>query len=136
MTVTINRNLLIFVVALVALAGVGYVIGTQVTKQPSALVASGTPIVITATLPGAAAPGGANPQVTVPTAAPDTAPRIEVADFKKDYDAKADMLVVDVRTPQQYAAGHIAGAVNIPEAEASGRLAELPKDKHIVLYCA
>lgn len=44
-------------------------------------------------------------------------------------------LVVDVRTPAEYEAGHIASAVNIPVDEIRKRLAEIPKDKEIILYC-
>lgn len=45
-------------------------------------------------------------------------------------------LVVDVRSPGEYAGGHLPDAVNIPVSELSGRLAELPKDRALVLYCA
>jgi hypothetical protein len=133
MTFTINRNLLIFVVALVALGAVGYFVGTRVS-QPASPAAG--PIVVTATLPAAAGVTDPNAVAGAPTVAPDTAPRIEADAFKKEFDSKADMIIVDVRTPDAFAAGHIVGAVNIPESEVSTRLAELPKDKHIVLYCA
>ena len=44
--------------------------------------------------------------------------------------------LVDVRTPEEYEAGHIAGAVNIPIRELDGRLGELaPKEQPIVVYC-
>lgn len=44
--------------------------------------------------------------------------------------------LVDVRSPAEYSAGHIAGAVNIPVGELGGRMQELePKDRPIVLYC-
>lgn len=45
-------------------------------------------------------------------------------------------LLVDVRTPQEFAAGHITGALNIPVQQLDRRMAELgPKDRPIVLYC-
>jgi rhodanese-related sulfurtransferase len=45
-------------------------------------------------------------------------------------------LLIDVRTTEEYAAGHIAGALNFPVAELTERTAELAKkDKPIVLYC-
>lgn len=44
-------------------------------------------------------------------------------------------ILVDVRPRQEYAAGHIAGAVSIPYDEIEGRLRELPRDKDIVAYC-
>jgi len=45
--------------------------------------------------------------------------------------------LIDVRTPQEYAAGHIEGAVNIPVHELRARLDKVgPKDRPVVLYCA
>ena len=44
-------------------------------------------------------------------------------------------LVVDVRTPAEFAAGHIDQAINIPLEELRGRLAELPRDRPIATYC-
>jgi NADPH-dependent 2,4-dienoyl-CoA reductase/sulfur reductase-like enzyme/rhodanese-related sulfurtransferase len=44
-------------------------------------------------------------------------------------------LLVDVRTPTEFAAGNIPGAVNIPVDELRARLGELPRDKPIALYC-
>lgn len=44
--------------------------------------------------------------------------------------------LVDVRTPAEFAAGHIPGAVNIPVQELDARMAELePKSSALVVYC-
>jgi len=45
--------------------------------------------------------------------------------------------ILDVRTPGEYAAGHIHGAVNIPHSELEDRLDELKglEDTTIVLHC-
>lgn len=43
--------------------------------------------------------------------------------------------VLDVRPPDEFAAGHLPGAVNIPLAELEQRLAELPKENEVVAYC-
>ena len=48
----------------------------------------------------------------------------------------AGAILVDVRSPGEFAAGHLEGARNIPVGELSSRLGELPKDKPIVVYCA
>ena len=48
---------------------------------------------------------------------------------------KDDLLVLDVRPEQEYAAGHVPGAVSIPVAELRRRLKELPKNREIVAYC-
>lgn len=45
-------------------------------------------------------------------------------------------LLVDVRTPGEFASEHIAGAINIPVQEIDARLGELgSKNRPIVLYC-
>ena len=49
--------------------------------------------------------------------------------------AHADLYVLDVRSPEEYAGGHVPGAVNIPYDQIASRLAEVPKDKDVVLYC-
>lgn len=51
--------------------------------------------------------------------------------------AKKDqsLFVLDVRTPKEYAAGHVPGAVNVPYDQVGSHLAEIPRDKDVVLYC-
>ena len=44
-------------------------------------------------------------------------------------------LVIDVRPAEEYAAGHLPGAVSIPLAELEERLAKLPKRKEVIAYC-
>lgn len=49
---------------------------------------------------------------------------------------QAGARLVDVRTPAEFAAGHIPGAVNIPVQELEQRMGELePKSAALVLYC-
>ena len=45
--------------------------------------------------------------------------------------------ILDVRTPQEYSAGHIPGAINITHSELSDRLVELmvSKSGEIVVHC-
>ena len=49
----------------------------------------------------------------------------------------ANLVVLDVRTPEEFAAGHIHGAINIPHDQLPNRLAEIAgaKNKDIVVYC-
>jgi rhodanese-related sulfurtransferase len=44
-------------------------------------------------------------------------------------------VIVDLRPREEYAAGHVAGAISIPLPELEARLAELPEDLEIVAYC-
>jgi rhodanese-related sulfurtransferase/DNA-binding transcriptional ArsR family regulator len=48
---------------------------------------------------------------------------------------KGLVTVVDVRPPEEFAAGHLPGAVNIPVHALEQRLGELPKSKEVVAYC-
>lgn len=43
--------------------------------------------------------------------------------------------ILDVRPPEEYADGHLPGAVNVPLAELKNHLAGLPKERQIVAYC-
>lgn len=43
--------------------------------------------------------------------------------------------VIDVRPPEEYASGHVPGAVNIPLKDLEQRLKELPREQEIVAYC-
>lgn len=46
-------------------------------------------------------------------------------------------LVLDVRSPAEFAAGHVPGAINIPHDQLAARLAELPIDARdeLVVHC-
>jgi phage shock protein E len=45
--------------------------------------------------------------------------------------------LVDVRSPGEFAGGHIDGALNVPVGEIGDRASEIgPPDKPVVLYCA
>jgi len=44
-------------------------------------------------------------------------------------------VVLDVRPLEEYAAGHIAGAVSMPLATLERRLSELPPGRRVVAYC-
>jgi rhodanese-related sulfurtransferase len=48
---------------------------------------------------------------------------------------RGDVVLVDVRPPEEFAAGHIEGARSIPLAELERRLTELPPDREVVAYC-
>ncbi|MCC6129128.1 MAG: ArsR family transcriptional regulator [Acidobacteria bacterium] len=46
-----------------------------------------------------------------------------------------DVVVIDVRPAEEYAAGHIPGAVSIPFGELEQRLDEIPPGRKVVAYC-
>jgi rhodanese-related sulfurtransferase len=46
-----------------------------------------------------------------------------------------EVTVLDVRPSEEYAAGHIPGAISIPVAELKARLKEVPKSREVVAYC-
>ena len=48
---------------------------------------------------------------------------------------RAEVIVLDVRPPEEYRAGHIPGAVSIPLKELEAQLSTLPRDREIVAYC-
>lgn len=48
---------------------------------------------------------------------------------------EGNILLLDVRPAEEYAAGHLPGALSIPIAELANRLVELPREKEIVAYC-
>ncbi len=64
--------------------------------------------------------------------------RIPVEVFIRDQvNHSRDWFIVDVRTPEEYAKGHIDGAINIPLQDLVKHLNALPSNKnaYILLYC-
>ncbi|HEY6641086.1 rhodanese-like domain-containing protein [Povalibacter sp.] len=49
----------------------------------------------------------------------------------------ASLLILDVRTPEEFAAGHVPGAINVPYTYLPASISSLPDaaNKDIVLYC-
>ena len=52
-----------------------------------------------------------------------------------DQDKTGEHLILDVRQPQEYQAGHIPGAMLIPLGELEARQGELDRSKTIITYC-
>lgn len=48
---------------------------------------------------------------------------------------KENMVLVDLREPELFAAGRVPGAINIPFEQIKSKYTELPKDKKIVFVC-
>src|SRR5262249_6470284 len=61
---------------------------------------------------------------------------IKVDEAKALLDRKTRLTFIDVRSSEQFEDLHIRGAVNIPFNQVRDRLAEVPKQVLVVLYCA
>lgn len=62
---------------------------------------------------------------------------LKVAEFKQKLEATADKVLLDVRTPGEYAEGHLAGALNIDwnGGNFDAEIAKLDKAKPVFVYC-
>jgi adenylyltransferase/sulfurtransferase len=60
---------------------------------------------------------------------------IEAVELKREWTAKPDLVVLDVREPHEYEIAHIEGARLIPLSELPGRLAEIDGRAEIVTHC-
>ncbi len=65
---------------------------------------------------------------------PDTFEPIERDELARRIEA-GTVIVIDVRPPEEYEQGHIAGAVSVPLDEIKTWAREAPKRKQIVAYC-
>lgn len=61
---------------------------------------------------------------------------IEAADLRRRVDAGDRPLLLDIREPYEVAGGMAAGALWIPMNQVPGRLAEIPRDRALIVYCA
>jgi rhodanese-related sulfurtransferase len=66
---------------------------------------------------------------------PAEAPSISAASLHARRQAGTAPIVIDVRTPEEYASGHIPGAVNVPFDQVAQRIAEVDGSHGVVLYC-
>ncbi len=71
-----------------------------------------------------------SPQASATQAQAATAPKTRA-------DSLAQVVFVDVRTPQEFAAGHVKGAINIPYDQMDKRWKELAqyRERPMVVYC-
>ncbi len=63
------------------------------------------------------------------------APSISAAELHARRESEAAPVVIDVRTPEEYASGHIPGAVHIPFDQVAQRIAEIDAPHGVALYC-
>jgi hydroxyacylglutathione hydrolase len=62
-------------------------------------------------------------------------PPVEEAGIEALDGLRADAVLLDVREPEEYAYGHVPGAVSLPQAELATRLAEVPRDRPVFVIC-
>ena len=60
--------------------------------------------------------------------------RLTYPELKRMLEANT-IVLLDVRPPEEFAAGHFPGAMSIPLPELEKRMRELPSDREIVAYC-
>jgi len=96
------------------------------------------PILLLATLACSSALSQTEPTQGTPNTPATEAdvPRISVEDAKAAVDG-SEAVIVDVRSAESFAAGHIAGAISIPLAEFETNISNiaLEKDQWIITYC-
>ena len=111
-----------YIALVLVVTGLIFSVGACSSGQPSA----------------SAAPQSASAEsqpAAVAVAQPKINTKIAAADYQAKFGANSDHLLLDVRTPQEFASGHIPGAVNIAVEELAQRLSEVPQDTPVVLYC-
>ena len=66
-----------------------------------------------------------------------SAPAISQQNLLQRIEAKADMLILDVRTPGEFSDGHIPGAFHIDHREIESRIGEIEsyRNKPVIVYC-
>jgi phage shock protein E len=57
------------------------------------------------------------------------------AGYEEMFGSGQTHMLIDVRTPEEFASGHIEGSVNIPVESLADRLNEVPRDLPLVVYC-
>lgn len=62
-----------------------------------------------------------------------TLPSAEARTFLQNQ--REGIFLMDVRTPGEFEGGHLEGAINISVDTIPARLAEIPQDKTLVVYC-
>ncbi|WP_216379660.1 rhodanese-like domain-containing protein [Arcanobacterium phocae] len=81
-------------------------------------------------LAGCSAPEQAQPNTATESVSSNSS---QMTDTKKDQNP----MIIDVRTPEEFATGHVAGAVNfdVSDAEFQNQVKDLDKSAAYVLYC-
>lgn len=60
---------------------------------------------------------------------------ISAANVQKAIEAGEDVQIVDIRKPEDFAKGHVKGAINVPFGKANEHFAKISKEKPVYVYC-
>jgi hypothetical protein len=121
MALLIKKNMR-HIVLLVGIAALAFVVGCANPAKPPVRVENTAP------------PARTAPEAEQHDDGHD-APRITLAEAKKDYDA-GTAVIIDVRSEEAYKQEHIKGAINLTKGVLDEQLNKIPKGKKIVAYCS
>ena len=65
-----------------------------------------------------------------------TFPTLRSDAVKRLLDVREPVVLVDMRKPAEYGAGHLPGAISLPITDLERRYREIPKGPRVVLYCS
>ncbi|MFN8498421.1 MAG: rhodanese-like domain-containing protein [Anaerolineae bacterium] len=142
-TVRMDRRVLygiLGVVAVLVVLGLGFALGKAVNPSSSAQVAASQSASQSASQAQKPAQAIPTPQydptaIAAANAQLSHVPRINLDDAKQKL-TDPNVLFVDARSAQEFAQGHIKGAVSVPVNEVDKYLSRLPQDKELIVYCA
>ena len=78
--------------------------------------------------------GAAGLMAVVAVAAGAQTERMEIDELKRQLDAGAEVLMIDVREDHEVESGSIPGAIHIPVGELEARMADIPRDVRLVFF--
>lgn len=80
----------------------------------------------------------ARPADPPPVREPEDEPMIEIEgpELREKVASGLAPVFLDIREPYEVAGGYLEGALLIPMNQVPGRLAELPRDRTLIVYCA
>lgn len=73
--------------------------------------------------------------IALPQAAQASRPAVSPAAVGEISAQAKPPLLLDVRSPREFAEGHLPGAVNIPHDQLASRLSEIDRDHWVLVYC-
>ncbi len=64
-----------------------------------------------------------------------SAPQVREVSLDEMGARQSNPTIIDVREPEEFAGGHVPGAVNLPQADLATRLDEVPRDRPVFVIC-